>query len=138
MTSLIFIIDCIYSTDSAKRVMVVGMSKRKTNLAPSVLPAGKQTAGIQLQCENQSLRLNNERMIPIHHQEEEAMAFSSPALSPREGSTEGCTPLRQEKVLTTERRWEKVLDDPILRRLLREGHRTSVHTDLLTQLEEDV
>jgi hypothetical protein len=82
-------------------------------------------------------------MIPLHPQEEEAMAFSSPALSQREGSTEVCTPLQQENVLkenvlTTERRWEKLLDDPILRRLLREGHRTSVHTDLLTQLEEDV
>ena len=66
------------------------------------------------------------------------MAFSSPALSQCEGSTEGCIPLRQENVLTTEQRWEKLLDDPILRRLLRDGHRTSVHTDLLTQLEEDV
>ena len=66
------------------------------------------------------------------------MAFSLPALSQREGSTEVCTPLQQENVLTTERQWEKVLDDPILRRLLREGHHTSVHTDLLTQLEEDV
>ena len=77
-------------------------------------------------------------MIPIHHQKEEAMAVSSPALSPREDSTEVCTLLRHENVLTTERRWEKLLDDPILRRLLREGHRTSVHTDLFTQLEEDV
>jgi len=67
------------------------------------------------------------------------MAFPSPALSQCEGTSEGRTPLRQENALATERRWEKVLDDPSLRRLLREGHRTGgVRTDLLTQLEEDV
>lgn len=66
------------------------------------------------------------------------MASSSPALSQREGTSEGRTLLRQENTLATERRWEKVLDDPSLRRLLREGHRIGVHMDLLTQLEEDV
>jgi hypothetical protein len=66
------------------------------------------------------------------------MACSSRALSQREGTTDGCTPLLQEDALATEARWEKVLDDPILRRLLREGHRTGTRTDLLTQLEEDV
>jgi hypothetical protein len=65
------------------------------------------------------------------------MALSSPTLSQREDTTDAYTPRRHENAFTTERRWEKLLDDPILRRLLREGHRTSGHTDLLTQLEED-
>jgi hypothetical protein len=64
------------------------------------------------------------------------MAFSSPTLPKLEGTSEERTPLRQENTLATERRWEKVLDDPSLRRLLREGHRTGLHANLLTQLEE--
>jgi len=66
------------------------------------------------------------------------MTRSSRALSQHEGMIENRTPLLQEDALVTEARWEKVLDDPILRRLLREGHRTGTRTDLLTQLEEDV
>ena len=38
----------------------------------------------------------------------------------------------------TEALWEKVLDDPSLRRLLRDGHRTEATTSLFEQLEEDV
>ena len=34
--------------------------------------------------------------------------------------------------------WEKVLDDPSLRRLLRDGHRPEATATLLEQLEEDV
>jgi len=34
--------------------------------------------------------------------------------------------------------WEKILDDPSLRRLLRDGHRTEATAALLEQLEEDV
>jgi hypothetical protein len=66
------------------------------------------------------------------------MACSSSALSQREGTTDSRTPLLQEDALAVEARWEKVLDDPILRRLLREGHQTGTRTDFLTQLEEDV
>jgi hypothetical protein len=66
------------------------------------------------------------------------MACSSSALPQHEGTTDGCTPLLPEDTLATEAQWEKVLDDPILRRLLRESHHTSTRTELLTQLEEDV
>jgi hypothetical protein len=66
------------------------------------------------------------------------MAGSSSDFSQHEGTTDGRTPLLPEDTLATEAQWEKVLDDPILRRLLREGHHTSTRTDLLTQLEEDV
>jgi hypothetical protein len=34
--------------------------------------------------------------------------------------------------------WEKALDEPSLRRLLRDGHRTEATTSLLSQLEEDM
>ena len=38
----------------------------------------------------------------------------------------------------SEASWEKILDDPSLRRLLRDGHRTEGTTALLEQLEENV
>ena len=66
------------------------------------------------------------------------MTRSSSALPPRGETNDNRTPLLQEDALATEEQWEKVLDDPILRRLLREGHHKSTRTDLLTQLEEDV
>ena len=66
------------------------------------------------------------------------MTRSSSALPPRGETNDNRTPLLQEDALVTEEQWEKVLDDPILRRLLREGHRTGTRTDFLTQLEEDV
>ena len=43
-----------------------------------------------------------------------------------------------DNTTVAESRWEKVLDDPSLRRLLRDGHRTEATTTLLSQLEEDV
>ena len=66
------------------------------------------------------------------------MACSSSSLSQREGTTDGRTSILQEDALATEARWEKVLADPSLRRLLRDGHRTEATTSLLKQLEEDV
>ena len=65
------------------------------------------------------------------------MTRASSALSQREGTTDNRSPLLQKDALVTEEQWEKVLDDPILRRLLREGHHTGTRTDLLTQLEEN-
>ena len=46
--------------------------------------------------------------------------------------------VRPDKTIVAEARWEKVLDDPSLRRLLRDGHRTEATTSLLEQLEEDM
>jgi hypothetical protein len=43
-----------------------------------------------------------------------------------------------DNTILAELRWEKVLDDPSLRRLLRDGHRTEATTTLLEQLEEDM
>lgn len=66
------------------------------------------------------------------------MTRSSTALSQREGMIDNRSPLLPKDALATEEQWEKVLDDPILRRLLREGHHTGTRTDFLTQLEEDI
>ncbi len=43
-----------------------------------------------------------------------------------------------DKTIVAEACWEKVLDDPSLRRLLRDGHSTEATTFLLSQLEEVV
>ena len=43
-----------------------------------------------------------------------------------------------DNTILAESRWEKVLDEPSLRRLLRDGHRTESTTTLLEQLEEDM
>ena len=43
-----------------------------------------------------------------------------------------------DNTTVAETSWEKVLDDPSLRRLLRDGHRTEATTSLLEQLEEDM
>lgn len=74
----------------------------------------------------------------IHHHQEETMTCSTPTLSQREDTPEGRPSPHHENDLTTESQWEEVLDDPSLRRLLREGHHTGgAHADLLTQWEEN-
>ena len=66
------------------------------------------------------------------------MAFSKSSLSQLENEIEVCGILSQDNAMLAEARWEKVLDDPSLRRLLRDGHRTEATTALLEQLEENV
>jgi hypothetical protein len=66
------------------------------------------------------------------------MSFSKSSFSQSKYETEARGPLSRDNMTLTEARWEKVLDDPSLRRLLRDGHRTEATTSLLSQLEEDV
>ena len=66
------------------------------------------------------------------------MSFSKSALSQPENEIEGRSTLSRDNAMTSESPWEKILDDPSLRRLLRDGHRTEATTSLLSQLEEDM
>ena len=66
------------------------------------------------------------------------MSFSKSFPSQSESVTKVRNTLPQDNAMTSEARWKKVLDDPSLRRLLRDGHRTEATTSLLSQLEEDM
>lgn len=66
------------------------------------------------------------------------MPFSKSFLSQPENEIEVRSTLPQDNAMLAEARWEKVLADPSLRRLLRDGHRTEATTSLLEQLEEDM
>ncbi len=65
------------------------------------------------------------------------MALSAPTLSHREDTSEG-HPALHKNALTTKSQWEQVLDDPSLRRLLREGHHVGGgYANVPAQLEEE-
>lgn len=66
------------------------------------------------------------------------MSFSKSSLSQSQSAGGVHNTLPQDHMIIAEAHWEKVLDEPSLRRLLRDGHRTEATTSLLSQLEEDV
>jgi len=65
------------------------------------------------------------------------MSFTQSSIDSDENTAGVRTTLRETQEKPSEQRSRTVLDDPSLRRLLRDGHRTDATASLLTQLENE-